>query len=56
MEIKIRDKDAVQQSVDMDMLRSENAQLKADLYYVMMLTGVEIPTDKEDCHGLEETD
>ncbi len=56
MEIKIRDKGVVQQSVDMDLLRSENAQLKADLYYVMMLTGVEIPVNEEAGHGLEETD
>lgn len=38
----------VEKERKLNLLFAENAQLKADLAYVMMMTGVEIPEEEKD--------
>lgn len=42
------DKTVVKEMQERMTLSAENAQLKADLAYVMMMTGVEIPEEEKD--------
>ena len=44
--MKIVSKEIINLEMENNHLRSENAQLKADLAYVMMMTGVEIPEEE----------
>lgn len=37
----------VEKERKLNLLSAENAQLKADLAYVMMMTGVEIPEEED---------
>ena len=45
--MKIVSKEIIDLEIKNNRLASENAQLKADLAYVMMMTGVEIPEEEE---------
>lgn len=45
--MKIVSKEIIDLEIKNNRLRSENAQLRADLAYVMMCTGVEIPEEEE---------
>ena len=43
------DKNEIKREMELNLLRSQNAQLRADLDYIQIMTGVEIPKE-EDTH------
>lgn len=45
--MKIVSKELINLEMQNNHLRAENEQLKADLAYVMMMTGVEIPEEED---------
>ena len=45
------DKKEVERIRKLDSLTAENAQLRADLDYIQIMTGVEIPADEEVNHA-----
>ena len=45
------DKNEIKRVMELNLLRSQNAQLRADLDYIQIMTGVEIPTDEEVNHA-----
>ena len=46
--MRIVSKELINLELKNNRLSAENAQLKADLAYVMMMTGVEIPEEEKD--------
>ena len=49
--MKITDSNEIKREMELNLLRSQNAQLRADLDYIQIMTGVEIPTDEEVTHA-----
>ena len=49
--MKITDSNEIKREMELNLLRSQNAQLRADLDYIQIMTGVEIPTDEEVSHA-----
>ena len=49
--MKITDSNEIKREMEFNLLRSQNAQLRADLDYIQIMTGVEIPTDEEVSHA-----
>ena len=45
------DKNKIKSEMELNLLRSQNAQLRADLDYIQIMTGVEIPTTEEVNHA-----
>ena len=46
--MKITDSNEIKREMELNLLRSQNAQLRADLDYIQIMTGVEIPTTEEE--------
>ena len=46
--MKITDSNEIKREMELNLLRSQNAQLRADLDYIQIMTGVEIPTSDEE--------
>ena len=49
--MKITDSNEIKREMELNLLRSQNAQLRADLDYIQIMTGVEIPADEEVNHA-----
>lgn len=47
--MKITSPEEIKREIELNLLRSQNAQLRADLDYIQIMTGVEIPKE-EDTH------
>ena len=45
------DKNEIKREMELNLLRSQNAKLRADLDYIQIMTGVEIPTTEEVTHA-----
>ncbi len=48
--MKIVSKEIIDLEIKNNRLANENAQLRADLDYIQIMTGVEIPTAEEETH------
>jgi hypothetical protein len=48
--MKITSPEEIKREMELNLLRSQNAQLRADLDYIQIMTGVEIPTTEEVSH------
>ena len=48
--MKITSSEEIKREMELNLLRSQNAQLRADLDYIQIMTGVEIPTTEEVSH------
>ena len=49
--MKITDSNEIKREMELNLIRSQNAQLRADLDYIQIMTGVEIPTTEEVTHA-----
>ena len=49
--MKITSSEEIKREMELNLLRSQNAQLRADLDYIQIMTGVEIPTTEEVTHA-----
>lgn len=44
--MKITESEEIKREMELNLLRSQNAQLRADLDYIQIMTGVEIPKEE----------
>ena len=49
--MKITSSNEIKREMELNLLRSQNAQLRADLDYIQIMAGVEIPATEEVTHA-----